>query len=67
MLKTAVLSVRNGEFRAKNRRFLKLIRIFIFIKKFYYIDCQRLVFNAKNKCFSPTKDNTSADIGCMYA
>ena len=67
MLKTTVLSVRNGGFRAKNRRFLKLIRIFRFIKKIYYIDCQRLVFNAKNKCFSSTKDNKSADIGCMYA
>ena len=67
MLKTAVLSVRNGGFRAKNWRFLKLIRIFIFNKKLYCFDCQRFVFNTKNKCFSPTKDNTSADIGCMYA
>jgi len=64
-LKRTVLSARNGGFRAKNRRFLKQIRIFIFIKKVYYIDCQCLVFNAENKRFSPSKYNVSANIGCI--
>ena len=67
MLKTAVLSARNGGFRSKNRCFLKLIRIFIFIKKIYYIDCQCLVFNAENKRFSPSKYNAPANIVCIYS
>ena len=58
MLKTMVLSARNGGFRIKKRRFLKLIHV---------LDYQQLWRNAKNKRFSSTNDNSPANIGCMYA
>ncbi len=67
MLKTMVLSARNGGFRIKKRRFLKLIHVFVRTKNFYFLDYQQLWRNAKNKRFSSTNDNSPANIGCMYA
>ena len=64
-LKTAVLSVRNGGFSLKKRRFLKLIFIFVGIKTVYHSDYQLLVCNAKNKRLSSTKDSVLSNIGCM--
>ena len=49
MQKTAVSSPRSDGFSVKKRRFLKLIRIFVGIKKVYHLDCQPLLSNAKNK------------------
>ena len=67
MLKTSVLSARNVGMSLKKRRFLKLIPIFVGIKKVYYFDYQCLSCNAKNKRFSLTNDNSPANIGCMHA
>ncbi len=67
MLKTSVLSARNGGINLKKRRFLKLISLFVGIKKVYYSDYQCLSCNAKNKRFSSKNDNSPANIGCMHA
>ena len=55
MLKTLILSVRNGGFSLKKRRFLKLIRLVVYIKTFYLSDNQYFLCNAKNKRFSSSK------------
>ena len=65
MQKRAISSARNGGFRRKEHRFLKLIRIFVYIKTIYHTDYQHLSRNAKNKRFLPTNDNTLANIGCI--
>ena len=65
MQKRAISSARNGGFRRKKHRFLKLIRIFVYIKTIYHTDYQHLSRNAKNKRFLPTNDNTLANIGCI--
>ena len=52
MIKRTVSAARNGGLRTKNWRFLKLVFIFIDIKKAYHSDFQRLLRNAKNKRFS---------------
>ena len=67
MLKTSVSSARNGGINLKKRRFLKLISLFVGIKKVYYSDYQCLSCNAKNKRFSSPNDNSPANIGCMHA
>ena len=67
MLKTSVLSARNGGMDLKKRRFLKLIPIFVGIKNTYHSDYQHLSRNAKNKRFLPPNDNSPANIGCMHA
>ncbi len=67
MIKTAVSSARNVGIRLKKRRFLKLIRLVVYIKMFYLADYQCLVRNSKNKSFSSTNDNAPANIGCMHA
>ena len=67
MLKTSVLSARNVGMSLKKRRFLKLISLFVGIKKVYYSDYQCLSCNAKNKRFSLTNGNSLANIGCMHA
>ena len=67
MLKRAVLVARNVGIRLKKRRFLKLIRLVVYIKMFYFADYQYLVRNTKNKSFSSTNNNVPANIGCMYA
>ena len=46
MLKTTVLQARNDGIRLKKRRFLKLIRLVVYIKMFYLADYQSLVCNA---------------------
>ena len=46
MIKTAVSSARNIGIRLKKRRFLKLIRLVVYIKMFYLADYQPLVCNA---------------------
>ena len=65
MLKTVVLSARNGSFSLKKQRFLKRIRIFVGIKKVYHTDYQRILCNDKNKCFSSHKDNALENISCI--
>ena len=67
MLKAAVLSARNVGINLKKRRFLKMIRLVVYIKTFYFTDYQRFVCNAKNKRFSSTNGNVLANIGCMHA
>ena len=67
MQKTTVSSARNGGINLKKRRFLKLIRVFVGIKNTYCSDYQSLSSNAKNKRLLPPNDNSSANIGCMYA
>ena len=67
MLKTSVLSARNGGMDLKKRRFLKLIPIFVGIKNTYHSYYQHLSRNAKNKRFSLTNGNSLANIGCMHA
>ena len=67
MLKTSVSSARNGGINLKKRRFLKLIPIFVGIKKVYYSDYQCLSCNVQNKRFLLTNDNSPANIGCMHA
>ena len=64
--KAVVLDVKNGGFIGKKRWFLKLIHILIGIKKIYHIDFQSLSYNAKNKRFLPSNDNSPENIGCMY-
>ena len=66
MQKTAVSSARNVGISLKKRRFLKLILIVVDIKNSYYADYQCLLYNAKNKRFSVSKDNVLANIGCIY-
>ena len=66
MQKTAVSSPRSDGFSVKKRRFLKLIRIFVGIKKVYHLDFQSLSYNTKNKRFLPSNDNSPENIGCMY-
>ena len=66
MLKRTVLSARSGGFTFKKRRFLKRIRIFVYLKIIYLADYQHLVYNAKNKRFSLSNDNAPANINCMY-
>ena len=65
MQKTAVSSARNVGISLKKRRFLKLILIVVDIKNSYYADYQYLLYNAKNKRFSVSKDNVLANIGCI--
>ena len=65
MLKRTVSSARNGGFRLKKRRFLKLIRIIVGVENVYCADYQRLLCNAKNKRFSSSNDNALANIGCI--
>ena len=60
-----VSSARNGGFIFKKQRFLKLIPISVHIKSIYYTDYQHLSCNAKNKRFSPSKDNASANTVCF--
>ena len=67
MQKTTVSSARNVGMSLKKRRFLKLISLFVGIKKVYYSDYQCISCNAKNKRFSLTNDNSPANIGCMHA
>ena len=67
MLKRAVLVARNVGIRLKKRRFLKLFFIFVGIKKAYHSDFQYLLRNTNNKRFSSTNDNSTANIGYMYA
>ena len=67
MLKRAVLVARNIGIRLKKQRFLKLFFIFVGIKKVYHSDFQYLLRNVKNKRFSSTNDNSTANIGYMYA
>ena len=64
-LKAAVSSARNVGMSLKKRRFLKLISLFVGIKKVYYSDYQCLSCNAKNKRFSPSKDNMLANTDCF--
>ena len=66
MLKRTVLSARSGGFTFKKRRFLKRIRIFVYLKIIYLADYQHLVYNAQNKRFSLSNDNAPANINCMY-
>ena len=66
MLKRAVLESKNVGISLKKRRFLKLILIVVDIKNSYYADYQCLLYNAKNKRFSVSKDNVLANIGCIY-
>ncbi len=54
-IKWAVSSARNADIRLKNRRFLKMIHMFVFSKKVYYADYQYFVCNAKNRRFSASK------------
>ena len=65
-IKWAVSSARNGDIRLKNRRFLKMIRMFVFSKKVYNPEYQCLARNAKNRRFSPTNDNAPANIGYIH-
>ena len=65
MLKTMVSSARNGGISFKKWQFLKLIPISVHIKSIYYTDYQHLSCNAKNKRFSPSKDNASANTVCF--
>ena len=65
MQKATVLSARNAGFSVKKRRFLKLFRVFIGIKKAHHADYQRLSYNDKNQRFSWLKDNVSANIDCI--
>ena len=67
MQKTTVSSARNGGFRTKKQRFLKLILIFVYIKTIYYTDYQRFVCDIENKRFSSPNDYVPANIGYMYA
>ena len=55
MLKTVVLSVRNGSFSLKKQRFLKRIPIFVGIKKVYHTDYQRILCNDKKQVFFVSK------------
>ena len=65
MLKTMVSSARNGGFIFKKQRFLKMILVFANIKNIYYADYQHCLYNAKNKRFSLSKDNASANTVCF--
>ena len=65
MLKTTVLSARNGGFSPKKWRFLKLMRIFAGIKKAYRADYKHISRNAQNKRFSSTNGNAPANMGCI--
>jgi len=65
-IKWAVSSARNADISLKNRRFLKMIRMFVFSKKVYCADYQYFVCNAKNRRFSASNDNTLANIGCIH-
>ena len=65
MQKTAVSSPKSDGFSVKKRRFLKLIRIFVGIKKVYHPDCQPLLSNAKNKRFLSSNDHALTNIVCI--
>ena len=67
MIKRTVSAARNVGIRLKNWRFLKLFLIFVSIKKAYHSDFQYLLRNTNNKRFSSTNDNSTANIGYMYA
>ena len=47
MLKAAVLSARNVGINLKKRRFLKMIRLVVYIKTFYFTDYQHLMCNVQ--------------------
>ncbi len=42
-----------------------MILVFANIKNIYYADYQYFLYNAKNKRFSPSKDNASANTVCF--
>ena len=42
-----------------------MILVFANIKNIYYADYQHFLYNAKNKRFSPSKDNASANTVCF--
>ena len=65
MQKTAVSSAISGAFSLKERRFLKMILVFVDIGNNYHADYQYLSRNAKNKRFSALNDNLPANIGCI--
>ncbi|MGP1547261.1 MAG: hypothetical protein ACTTIF_00070 [Prevotella sp.] len=45
---------------------MKLIRVFVGIKKVYCADCQHLLSNAKNTHFLSPNGNVPSNIGCMH-
>ncbi len=65
MLKRTVLAARSSGFSVKKRWFLKVIRIFVGIRKLYFTDYQHLLCNAENTRFSSPKGNMTANIGCI--
>ena len=65
MLKRTVLAARSSGFSVNKRRFLKVIRIFVGIRKLYFTDYQYLLCNAENTRFSSPKGNMTANIGCI--
>ncbi len=65
MLKRTVLAARSSSFSVKKRRFLKVTRIFVGIRKPYSTDYQHLLCNAENTRFSSPKGNMTANIGCI--
>ena len=45
---------------------MKLIRVFVGVKKVYCADCQHLLSNAENKRFLSPNGNVPSNIGCMH-
>ena len=64
MLKTVVLSARNGSFSLKKQRFLKRIRIFVGIKKSITLIISVFYVMTKTSVFC-LKDNALENIDCI--